>query len=29
MTADRWFGLITGFRACQIVWWVVDRHRRR
>ena len=26
---DWWFGLITGVGICLILWWVVDRHRRR
>ena len=29
MTGDWWFGLITGVGICLILWWVVDRHRRR
>ena len=29
MTGDWWFGLITGMGLCLILWWVVDRHRRR
>ena len=29
MTGDWWFGLLTGFGVCLILWWVVDRQRRR
>jgi hypothetical protein len=29
MTADWWFGLINGFGASLILWWVVDRQRPR
>ena len=29
MTGDWWFGLLTGFGACLILWWVVDGNRWR
>lgn len=29
LTADFWGGALAGFGACLILWWVVDRHRRR
>jgi len=29
MIADFWAGSLAGFGACLVLWWAVDRHRRR
>jgi hypothetical protein len=29
MTLEFWAGTVAGFGGCLVLWWVVDRHRRR